>query len=79
VIVLDLIGIGIGLLWLMDHMDNTIKAGDQVSFLSRVTGTRIFGEVVRHVDRGDDGHEYIVQLRSGRVTVPARKITKECA
>jgi hypothetical protein len=76
-IVILLFGIGISLLVLMDRMD-TIQAGDPVSFISKVTGTRINGHVVRHVDVAADEHHYIVKLRTGQVTVPVRDITKEC-
>jgi hypothetical protein len=72
-IVICLAGIGIGFLWLVQDMD-TIKAGDRVSYISKVTGTRLFGRVVRYFD-----HQYIVRLQAGLVTVPEREITKEDA
>lgn len=53
---------------------DTIAAGDLVSFISRPTGTRIHGHVVRHFD-----HRYVVRLSTGlAVTIPEEKITKEC-
>jgi hypothetical protein len=55
-------------------MNTTIYAGDLVSFMSKVTGTRLFGRVVRHISH--DGR-YLVRLQSGCVTVLEREITKE--
>jgi hypothetical protein len=53
---------------------NVIKAGDRVSFISKVTGTRLFGRVVRHVSH--DGR-YLVRLQAGLVAVHEHEITKE--